>query len=141
MTKIIKKEFSNIAIDILNKNFVSLTNISFSIPVAKHYTGALTDECRFNLGRIVSVIDTHVDELLNGKIQIGDMLLFLQHSKQFVEIAKLVKETEVEQEKCSIEKNLQTALEIRKKEYDELQSRAKLMVSMTTLCKKLTKGK
>lgn len=87
------------------------------------------------------MIDTHVDELLNGKIQIGDMLLFLQHSKQFVEIAKLVKETEVEQEKCSIEKNLQTALEIRKKEYDELQSRAKLMVSMTTLCKKLTKGK
>lgn len=92
----------------------------------------LTDECNLKLVTIVSKIDTLVDELINGTIKVGDLLLFHKHSNEFVEIARLVKETE---------HNLQTALYVRKREYDGLRSRAKLIVSMTTLCKKLTKGK
>jgi hypothetical protein len=90
--------------------------------------------------KTVSIIDTKVDLLLKGSLTVSDLKLAYQYQETFAEAAVLVKKGERDNKKVTKETILK-ALDVRMKELGAFQSTAKMMNSLTFICKKLQNGK
>ena len=90
--------------------------------------------------KAVSVIDTKVDLLFKGSISVRDLKYAHEYQEVFAEAAVLVKPRK--QGSIIVTKDMiYKGINVRLKELIAFQSTAKLLISLTILCKSLPNGK
>lgn len=92
----------------------------------------LKDECRENLVKAVSVIESRFSALCDGSITIGDFNMILEKGDKFPELAELAQT----KGKHFVTK----VLHIRQKEIDQFTRQAEGMATVAALCQHLPNG-